>query len=425
MGISAFWFAANFHWTALLAILLPKQVAEMTGRYQSQCLGYLVGASALFPLVVPLIVGPLSDRCMSRFGRRRPYLYAGVTVNIIGLAMMLYYATASHVGPRVGALPFRFFGYAVGFIIVQIGNNIATGAYQGVIPDVVVPKQRGVASGYMGLMTQLGSALGIVAIALVFAGNTVVDYGLIVAILIICVVGTGIALKEKPLAIKPNALSLQSFFKSLWIDPKLYMDFWWVWITRALVMFGFYIVQPFVRYYLRDVIHVKNDSLDKTSGMIFLIILIGATITGLVGGWLSDRIGRKKIVYVANGMMAVAALVLVFCTTVNQALIVGVFFGLGYGAYISVDWALGTDVLPKQEDAATDMAIWHIAMVAPQSIAGPLAGFLLGVFGTTMEKYKGEEVTHYAQSAYLLTFGIAAIALALGAVLLRNVRKAT
>ncbi len=319
MGISAFWFAANFHWTAMLAVLMPRQIAEMTGRLQSETLGWLIGGGAVFPLLVPLLVGPLSDRCMSRLGRRRPFLFAGVTVNIAGLIGMLYFSTAGRMGTGPFGLPLNFWGYAVGFIIVQIGNNVATGAYQGVIPDVVLPSQRGVASGYMGFMTQLGSALGIIAVAIVFRNNVLISYGLIIAMLVICVLGTSSALREKPLERQLPPLNAGAFLKSLWIDPRKFPDFWWVWITRALVMFGFYIVQPFVRYYLRDVIHIANDKLDIVSGVIFLIILVAATITGLVGGWLSDRVGRKRIVYWANGIMAVAAIALVFCGSLVQA----------------------------------------------------------------------------------------------------------
>ena len=40
----------------------------------------------------------------------------------------------------------------------------------------------------------------------------------------------------------------------------------------------------------------------------------------------------------------------------------GIVFGLGYGAYISVDWALATDVLPSMDDYARDMGVWHVAL---------------------------------------------------------------
>jgi len=413
LSISAFWFATNVHWTALLFLLIPAELAEIMGDKQASSLGSTIGlGAALFALTVPLIVGPLSDRSVSRFGRRRPFMFAGVTVNVVGLLMMLYF-----IGQRY------YWGYLAGFMMVQLGNNIATGAYQGVIPDVVPIPQRGIASGYMGMMSQLGSALGIVVVGLVFRADPVLSYGLLITVLTVCLLWTAFSLKEQPLRTQPAPINWIEFIKGLWIDPRKYPDFAWVWITRALVMYGFYTIQPFVLYYLRDIIHVDDPV--KMSGLIFLFILIAATISGIYGGALSDRIGRKVIVYIANGTMAAMALCLVFCTTLPQAIAVGVIFGLGYGAYISVDWALGTDVLPNKEEAGKDMAVWHIAMVFPQAIAVYIAGSLLGLFGHTTEKGAlGQEIIHYTARGYTVMFGIAAVALALGAVLLRNVRTA-
>jgi MFS family permease len=412
ISISAFWFATNVHWTALLLIVIPAQIAKIAGAHQATYLGLIGMIGSAMAIIIPLLVGPLSDRCMSKFGRRRPFIAAGVAVNLVGLACMFSFAQAQN-----------FWGFLAGFVIVQIGNNIATGAYQGVIPDVVSPAQRGVASGYMGLMTQLGSTVGAVTASLIFAGKYSMTYATIAVTLIVFTLINVWGLREKPLMTAPAPINWKQFIKDLWIDPRKYPDFAWVWITRALVMFGFYTVQPFVLYYLRDVIHVENA--EKDSGIMFLIILIAATITGLFGGWVSDRIGRKKIVYVANGLMAVMAFALVFCTTYMQALIVGVVFGLGYGAYVSVDWALGTDVLPSQEAAGKDMAVWHIAMVLPQTIAIPVAGFILSGFqaATTFDK-DHNIIYHYTTKGYMMIFGIAAVALAIGAVLLRNVRSA-
>ena len=425
MSISMFWLASNIQWTALLAILIPKQLEKLTGDRQSQAVGFTIGASAILALVIPLLIGPISDRSLSRFGRRRPFMIAGVAVNILGLAVMYFASQPPFSTQTFLGFNFNFWGYFVGFCVVQIGSNISTGAYQGVIPDVVLVEQRGVASGYMGAMTQLGSALGIIAIAVIFRDNMQISYGLICGSLVLFLIWTALTLKETPILHAPPWEGTRAFVKKLWIDPKKYPDFAWVWITRFLVMFGFYTVQPFVRYYLRDVVHIPEGSLDVTQGEVLLIILIAAMITGLLGGALSDKIGRKKIVYIANTMMAIGAVALVFCNNLIQALSVGVFFGLGYGAYISVDWALGTDVLPnKDSDAGKDMGVWHISMVLPQTLAAPVAGVLLAGHIIRTHAEHGKTEFYYNQSGYMTIFSVAAVALGLGAVLLRNVKNA-
>src|ERR1700694_5362651 len=85
LGISSFWFGTNVHWTMLMLILMPHQVGLMAAERKSLVNGLTLGAGALFALVIPLVVGPLSDRCMSRFGRRRPFMVVGVATNVVGL----------------------------------------------------------------------------------------------------------------------------------------------------------------------------------------------------------------------------------------------------------------------------------------------------------------------------------------------------
>lgn len=58
---------------------------------------------------------------------------------------------------------------------------------------------------------------------------------------------------------------------------------------------------------------------------------------------------------------------------------VAALFGVGYGAYQAVDWALAIDVLPPGGDAAKDMGLWHVALVLPQVLAPALSGALLGL----------------------------------------------
>ncbi|XJO72279.1 hypothetical protein BDV3_003417 [Batrachochytrium dendrobatidis] len=60
-------------------------------------------------------------------------------------------------------------------------------------------------------------------------------------------------------------------------------------------------------------------------------------------------------------------------------LAVSAVFGCGFGPFISVEFAMLMDVLPNAADAARDMSLWHMAMVLPQIIATPIAGWLLDI----------------------------------------------
>lgn len=434
-AISAFWFATNFLWGALLVIMLPGEIKALFPEYRVPALGYLFGFGAVVALVAPLVVGALSDRCASPWGRRRPYIATGVAINVLGLACMwaaFNFLPVVH-GPKdasAGAVIGTLFGSPTfllmlgAYMIAQLGNNIATAAYSGFIPDLVPEDQRGIASGWMALMSQVGTLLGAVGCGLLLSGQPeVFKYGLVMTVLVLVALVTLFRTRENPLPVKPPPLPWKPYLKSLWINPKQYPDFAWVWITRAFVMLGFYSVLPFINYYLIDIIPgVDEKNVDRVASMLIAIILVASSVSGIYGGALSDRIGRKRVVYYANSVIAVVTLGFVFCGALWQVMALGVLFGLGFGAYTSVDWALGTDVLPSQKDAAKEMAVWHIAMTLPQSIAAPFAGFFIALFGMKVVQTPEREIVHYTQLGYGFTFLLCAILFALGAYFLRFVR---
>ena len=79
-------------------------------------------------------------------------------------------------------------------------------------------------------------------------------------------------------------------------------------------------------------------------------------------------------------MQAAVSAVLLFSlvTDLTVLYLLGVLFGLGFGAYQAVDWALACDVLPDRDNAAAkDMALFHVSFTLPQVFASALAGQLL------------------------------------------------
>ena len=70
-------------------------------------------------------------------------------------------------GPPAGIALLLFFlafrqqsliGYIAAWMLIGLGNNIAVGAFSGIIPDVVPRAERGLASSLMATMQQLGWA---------------------------------------------------------------------------------------------------------------------------------------------------------------------------------------------------------------------------------------------------------------------------
>ncbi len=224
---------------------------------------------------------------------------------------------------------------------------------------------------------------------------------------------------------KSRRLRLREFLRGLY-EPFQHSDFTWVFLTRLLVTMGIFTVQEFIQYYLGDVIGAPYvlagfgkvaDTAESAVSFFLPALLLGAIITTLIAGVLSDKYGRKMMVYISGALMGVVCLVFVLFHSFTLAVLMGIVFGLGYGAYQSVDWALASDVLPSMDDYAKDMGVWHVAMVLPQVIATPIAGFLLDNF------QRVGKVQNIPNLGYTVIFLVAVVYFLFGTVFVKQIKK--
>ena len=433
-AINAFWFGGGAHWQPIYISLIPVGATLIAGSSADLLIGRVTAAGGIFALLTPILTGWLSDRTVSRWGRRRPWMVAGTILNVIGLGLL--------------ALSASQLTFVLAYLVVQLSNNAAGAAYTGVIPDVVRAEDRGRASGLLGTMNQLGTVVGVGAVGLTFKlyGDTraglLAGYGVVAVILVITLLITVVAVKE-PVPISraislprfgilfppPNgqgrvgapvlicaaaflvalialfAILLAPLGPLVWPVVAVFVaagiatvlaarrlpalisffqafrsnDFFWTFATRALVTLGIFSILPFMELYFRDVVRSKDAG--AASAFWLLAVIAGAIVPSIVGGMLSDRTGRRKLfVYISSAMQAVVVSVLLFGLVRSIAVlyVLGILYGIGYGAYYAVDWALACDVLPNREEAAgRDMALWHVSFTLPQVLApAVLAGFL-------------------------------------------------
>ena len=94
ININVFWIANNFHWQALLAIVIPSMVVKYLGNANKDInLTLVVIWGTLIAVVVNPLVGAISDYVTFRIGRRRPFLIIGTLFNVVVLILFAFSPT--------------------------------------------------------------------------------------------------------------------------------------------------------------------------------------------------------------------------------------------------------------------------------------------------------------------------------------------
>ena len=394
VALASGWFGMNFHWLPLSFILLQTQVATLVPQNRVGIgIGVVAAAGGVLAVVVPPSVGALSDRLTTRFGRRRPIIVLGLAGNLVGLLVM-------------GTAP-SFSALLAGYLIIQLFNGAATAAYAGLIPDLVPEGEVGGASGLLGAGYNLGGILG-VATTTVFsiAGHLTLAYLVIAPVLVLSFVPVLLAARGEGLVPVPprRPRTMAELLGPLWSG-----SFAWVLLTRFAMTAGVAVISFFLVPFFGTVLHLPNAS-TFTSIWLLLVFFCGAPF-GLLGGALSDRLGRKLFVYASSLVQVVigAFVVIVLPSSVPLVLVLGGLFGVGYGLYYAVDWALAVDTLPDAADASKDMGLFHTSFVLPQTIVPLIGGALIDGLGG-------------GASGYRAIFVIAIVFFVLGTVLVRQVK---
>ena len=401
-ALAALYLGLSFTWLPYPVIVLTSEVREFFPPGQvNTYIGYATAIGAFFAITVPPLVGSWSDRVTTRFGRRRPFMVAGVLLGIVGLFVMM---TAHSYAQLVA-----------GHVIAQIFLNGAAAAYYAIIPDIVPDAEFGKASGFLAGMQQGGGLLGFV-ITFVFGTihQTRLSFVVMAGVLLLSLVPVLWASGSeggRPIAVARRGAargSVRNFLRPLWTG-----DFGWVIFTRMMVTAGVAAVFYFLSSFFKDVVHVANT--DQFTS-IWLVVAFAAMIgPGVWGGHASDRYGRKRFVYAAGAaQILVAAYFIVFYPN-QQGIVIalGALYGIGYGLFLAVDWALACDTIPDRAKAAKDMGLFHVAQTLPNSIIPAIEGSLIDTFNK-----------HVApNSGYRVAFGSVILFFTLGTIFVSRIRS--
>jgi MFS family permease len=356
-------------WMAQLTpiqLLLPEQIEN---RLHSSdwidnvvAFGIVSGIAGVCALIAFPLTGALSDRCTSRFGRRRPFILGGALIFAIGLILL---------GAQTSLV-----GIGVFWSVALIGFCVLTASLTAVISDQVPVNQRGVVSSWISAPQAIGTILGLLLVV-ILGLSIFVGYALVGVLVVLLVLPFVIKIPDEVLAKQDRSrLTFGGMVSGFWISPLQYPDFGWTLLSRILANFGNAFGTALLLQFLQYGLH-RKDAQDDLLVLVF-IYLVFVVVASLVAGVLSDRLGRRKaFVFVSSTLQAIAALMLAFIPSFDVAMVAAGILGLGYGCFLSVDQALATQVLPDAHTRGKDLGIMNIATAVPQALAPLLGAFVV------------------------------------------------
>jgi MFS family permease len=358
-----------------LQVSMPQQLQDITPHHKILALAAVSAAGAVASVIATPVAGALSDRTTRAFGlgrlRGRRHRWT------LGMALLAAVSLAL-IGRQDSVV-----GVAAFWVLFSAFQNGQYASLSAAIPDHVPVRQRATVAGWVGMPQALGLVVGTVLVVDVFTLNTqaglTAGYLALAASIFVLAIPFVLFTPDYPLE-SPRAprLTLRQLLSSCWISPRQYPDFGWAWLTRFLASLAIAMGTLYLLYFLRDAVHYPHPA----NGLLVLIVIYTAcvVVTAIVGGVISDRMGRRKAIVTIGGvLMGTAAVLLTFVETWPASIVAAVLFGSGFGAYLAVDQALITQVLPAAANRAKDLGIINIAIVAPGAIGAALAGALVSV----------------------------------------------
>lgn len=405
LGLSAFWFANSAKWYILLLAILPGQVEKIVpGGEKNAAWGMVFAIGAVWATVGPALFGYLSDRYGLRKGTRGPFIAIGSGLTVIALMFLM---EANQLWMMV-----------VGYLLLQLSDDVGTGPYSALIPELVPEDRRGRASGIMGML-ELLAQITIALIGLTL-GNPKLIYITLAALNVTCALIVLATIRgAKPVHARQEATEPGGGFFSGWLRPWKSHDFKWVWGTRFLGALGIYMIQPYLKFYMSDSVRTfdlfgmtATDDPSRATIILGMVISLSGGIGALWAARVADRIGKKKVIILAGSLMFAIMVPFALIPDFSLIFLMALVFGFGYGAYLSGGWALASAVLPNQNELGKDMGLWQMSYSSVQIFAGS-AGSLI-TWGNRLEPGRG----------YTITFLIASGIFLLSTVLVRKVRYA-
>src|SRR5258705_4951209 len=315
--------------------------------------GLLSNTRSIEGVVIQPTVGALSDRIWTRFGRRRPFIAAGI------LLSALFFLVGS-------ASTASLIGLAVSIFLFSIFFNAAIDPYAALLADITPLHQRNLLSGLSQGIQLLGQ-VGFLLLLVALTDNRTVPpwtYWAVAALLVGTFAITVAGIRERrEVAERPEHVALRTYLKVALSHGQALR------FLGALFAFnfGFAAVIPYLTPFLTVDIHLT----DQVAIALAALSLLVTAATAVVWGRVADRWSQKRVLGIGWALLVLAAFGGTVIRELTETIVVVILDGVGNGAQTAVAWPLLTSLIDPDESG-----IFAGLKAAAESVAIPLSVFV-------------------------------------------------
>ena len=344
---------------------------------------------AVISILIQPTVGSISDYTISRWGRRKPYIVFGSLLDLVFLAGI--------------ALSNSILMLAAFAALLAVSTNIARGPFQGYVPDLVSERQVGLASAMVGLMQILGNVTGFVAVTVAVLTGRIEVAILAVAIVELVTMAAVVARVPEGQPPKPrNGKSWTAIAREVWgTDVLKERSYVWLLASRFFFLMGGGILVNLILTYLKQTHGLDEDAANSTNLVMLVTIVIANVLAIIPSARLSDRIGRKPVIYASCAIGFVGVAMAALAPAIPIAIVGGALFGASGGTFLAVDWALMTDIIPKASSGRY-MGLSNVATTSSTVIGVATGGLLLDAVNKAFGLGVGPRAAFLLGAAYYL-----------------------
>jgi len=347
----------------------------------------LIQFLGLFLQLLGTFASYFSDRCTSRFGRRRPFIFAGALFFLLGT--ILFIIGYHYEQPWV---------FAAGFWVISLAGGVITQALSALATELTAKSRLGLVGGFMGLWGGLGGFSGLLLV--LFVQDRLIMGGVFVVVTILTVGIVLVTGKEKPLSPSSDILlplkrakttgekvwfAIKDFVSSYTFSVRRFPDFFLFLVYRSLASFAS--SANYAQYFLNDIMFVPNVT--EVSAYMSLITLGCTFLTSPIIGILNDCHKRPRLTMVAS------AVLLLFCGSIFiwakepyiPIYIGSVVGGLGASTYASSSMPVAVNVFPTREKTAQFFALINMFELFFAALGNPVFGPILEQFAVPQEPH--------------------------------------